>query len=349
MRPHILVLGANGFVGSHFVHQALQLGWKVDGAKRPSVITSHFESIKNYYENLQNPEFSLLNSLKTKLSNFSDEGYVFDPDQNTLTGEFKWIDVDLNDTINIIEILQTPYDIVVNTAAMISFNISQDAIMIETNTQITQNIVNACLEAKISKLIHFSSIAALGRPENNEDITINDTWSDSEFNTPYALSKHLSEMEVWRGAHEGLNVLILNPGVILGYSKAKTSSTQVIDAANSANPFVPQGSNGFIFVEDLVARTLQLIEDPDNWQRRHLMVSHNISFQQMFKTINEVHQIKRTKLPLKQPVFGIVYTLLKLFQFFNLPLPLSTHLLKSTRKESRYDNRIGHTQSRKFA
>jgi hypothetical protein len=79
------------------------------------------------------------------------------------------------------------------------------------------------------------------------------------------------------------------------------------------------------------------------------MVSHNISFQQMFKTINEVHQIKRTKLPLKQPVFGIVYTLLKLFQFFNLPLPLSTHLLKSTRKESRYDNRIGHTQSRKFA
>ena len=52
MRPHILVLGANGFVGSHFVHQALQLGWKVDGAKRPSGITSHFESIKNYYENL---------------------------------------------------------------------------------------------------------------------------------------------------------------------------------------------------------------------------------------------------------------------------------------------------------
>jgi nucleoside-diphosphate-sugar epimerase len=55
MRPHILVLGANGFVGSHFVHQALQLGWKVDGAKRPSGITSHFESIKNYYENLQIP------------------------------------------------------------------------------------------------------------------------------------------------------------------------------------------------------------------------------------------------------------------------------------------------------
>ena len=51
MRPHILVLGANGFVGSHFVHQALQLGWKVDGAKRPSGVTSHFETIKNYYEN----------------------------------------------------------------------------------------------------------------------------------------------------------------------------------------------------------------------------------------------------------------------------------------------------------
>lgn len=349
MRPHILVLGANGFVGSHFVHQALQLGWKVDGAKRSSGDISHFESIKNYYENSQNSEISLLNSLKTKLTEFSDSAYAFNPNPHKPSGEFKWIDVDLNDTINIIEILQTPYDMVVNTAAMISFNTSQDAIMIETNTQITQNIVNACLEAKISKLIHFSSIAALGRPENNEDITINDTWSDSEFNTPYALSKHLSEMEVWRGAHEGLQVLILNPGVILGYSTAKTSSTQVIDAANSANPFVPQGSNGFIFVEDLVARTLQLIDEPDNWQRRHLMVSHNISFQQIFKTINEVYQIKRSKLPLKQPVYGLVFTLVSLLQFLNVPLPLSTHLLKSTRKESRYDNRIGNTKSRKFA
>ena len=349
MRPHILVLGANGFVGSHFVHQALQLGWKVDGAKRSSGDISHFESIKNYYENSQNSEISLLNSLKTKLTEFSDSAYAFNPNPHKPSGEFKWIDVDLNDTINIIEILQTPYDMVVNTAAMISFNTSQDAIMIETNTQITQNIVNACLEAKISKLIHFSSIAALGRPENNEDITINDTWSDSEFNTPYALSKHLSEMEVWRGAHEGLQVLILNPGVILGYSTAKTSSTQVIDAANSANPFVPQGSNGFIFVEDLVARTLQLIDEPDNWQRRHLMVSHNISFHQIFKTINEVYQIKRSKLPLKQPVYGLVFTLVSLLQFLNVPLPLSTHLLKSTRKESRYDNRIGNTKSRKFA
>ena len=349
MRPHILVLGANGFVGSHFVHQALQLGWKVDGAKRSSGDISHFESIKNYYENSQNSEISLLNSLKTKLTEFSDSAYAFNPNPHKPSGEFKWIDVDLNDTINIIEILQTPYDMVVNTAAMISFNTSQDAIMIETNTQITQNIVNACLEAKISKLIHFSSIAALGRPENNEDITINDTWSDSEFNTPYALSKHLSEMEVWRGAHEGLQVLILNPGVILGYSTAKTSSTQVIDAANSANPFVPQGSNGFIFVEDLVARTLQLIDESDNWQRRHLMVSHNISFQQIFKTINEVYQIKRSKLPLKQPVYGLVFTLVTLLQFLNVPLPLSTHLLKSTRKESRYDNRIGNTKSRKFA
>jgi len=99
----------------------------------------------------------------------------------------------------------------------------------------------------------------------------------------------------------------------------------------------------------LVARTLQLIDEPDNWQRRHLMVSHNISFQQIFKTINEVYQIKRSKLPLKQPVYGLVFTLVTLLQFLNVPLPLSTHLLKSTRKESRYDNRIGNTKSRKFA
>lgn len=349
MTPHILVLGANGFVGSHFVEQALQMGWNVDGAKRESSHIQAFENIKNYYSPNSNKDIDTLNRLKSNLTEFADAGPFYSKSTPNKKGQFKWINVDLNDTVELVSIFQFPYDYIVNTAAMISFNTAEDDIMIQTNTQIAKNLVNACIEAKCQRLVHFSSIAALGRPENDEDISIDTIWTDSDFNTPYALSKYLSEMEIWRGAHEGLNVLVVNPGVIMGYSTSKTSSTQIIQAANSANPFVPKGSNGFIFVEDLVLRTLNLMVSTDSWQRRHLMVSHNISFSKMFQIINETYGIKRLKTPLKQPIYSLVFGIVAFIQFFKIPIPLSTHLLKSTRKMSRYKNTTGATQSRKMA
>lgn len=349
MTPHILVLGANGFVGSHFVEQALQMGWNVDGAKRESSHIQAFENIKNYYSPNSNKDIDTLNRLKSNLTEFADAGPFYSKSTPNKKGQFKWINVDLNDTVELVSIFQFPYDYIVNTAAMISFNTAEDDIMIQTNTQIAKNLVNACIEAKCQRLVHFSSIAALGRPENDEDISIDTIWTDSDFNTPYALSKYLSEMEIWRGAHEGLNVLVVNPGVIMGYSTSKTSSTQIIQAANSANPFVPKGSNGFIFVEDLVLRTLNLMLSTDSWQRRHLMVSHNISFSKMFQIINETYGIKRLKTPLKQPIYSLVFGIVAFIQFFKIPIPLSTHLLKSTRKMSRYKNTTGATQSRKMA
>ena len=348
MTHHILVIGANGFVGSHLVQQALSMGWNVDGVKRKNSNITHFEAIEKYYRGKSSIEPELIENLKSELSEFADSDLTYKKNSNVNRGDFKWIELDLQDPVALVEALKTPYSFVFNAAAMISFKSSEDEFMIKTNIEIAKNIVNACLEAKCSKLIHFSSIAALGRPENDEEININTTWTDSDFNTPYALSKYLSEMEVWRGAQEGLSVLIVNPGVILGYSSGKTSSTQVIDAANSVNPFVPTGSNGFIFVEDLAQRTLNLLDNSENWNCRHLMVSHNIPFMRLFEIINQVYQIKRKKILLKQPLWGMIYFLVRLLEFFKLHLPISTHLLKSTRKNSVYNNHIGATKSRCF-
>jgi len=348
MIPHIIVVGANGFVGSHLVQQALLMGWNVDGVKRKNSDIRHFEAIGKYYQGKSSVESELIENLKSELSEFADSNLTYKKNSNVNRGDFKWIELDLQDPVALVEALKTPYSFVFNAAAMISFKSSEDEFMIKTNIEIAKNIVNACLEAKCSKLIHFSSIAALGRPENDEEININTTWTDSDFNTPYALSKYLSEMEVWRGAQEGLSVLIVNPGVILGYSSGKTSSTQVIDAANSVNPLVPTGSNGFIFVEDLAQRTLNLLDNSENWNCRHLMVSHNIPFMRLFEIINQVYQIKRKKILLKQPIWGMIYFLVRLLEFFKLHLPISTHLLKSTRKNSVYNNHIGATKSRCF-
>jgi dihydroflavonol-4-reductase len=350
MSKRILVTGATGFVGSHLCHQALTMGWDVYGLKRDSSSTRAFDDLTSYYTENYTHEAQQLLELKKRLVAFSDDEEGYTPNHTaTHRGTFTWIDCDLHNKVQVLELLEQPYDMIIHTAAQISFDKKKRDQTIQDNVNITRNVVNACLIHKQQKLVHVSSIAALGRPVEKDEIDINTSWSESSYNTGYALSKHLSEMEVWRGAHEGLSVLVVNPGVILGYSMAPNSSKQVIGAATGNVCMVPMGSNGFVFVEDLAYRTLNLTQNSQNWNCRHLMVSHNIPFLELFLTIQEIHQIKPVLIKLQQPLWGILWTLLRAFELLGISVPVSSELLKSTRKISRYVNRKGATQSIKMA
>jgi glycosyltransferase involved in cell wall biosynthesis len=94
--------------------------------------------------------------------------------------------------------------------------------MMLVNIEGTRNIVNASLLNNVKKLVHISSIAAIGRDEKSDIITENTAWTDSEMNTNYAKSKYLSELEVWRGVEEGLNSIILNTKTLKSYLREET-------------------------------------------------------------------------------------------------------------------------------
>ena len=71
------------------------------------------------------------------------------------------------------------------------------------------------LNKKIKKLCFISSIAAIGEGTNTE-ITEETEWNPEIDKTPYSYSKYGSEMEVWRASQEGVPVVIVNPGIIIG-------------------------------------------------------------------------------------------------------------------------------------
>ena len=72
------------------------------------------------------------------------------------------------------------------------------------------------MSQNIKKLGYVSSIAALSRYEDNDEVTEENYWKPNAKNSNYAISKYLSEQEVWRGIQEGLPAVIINPSVILG-------------------------------------------------------------------------------------------------------------------------------------
>jgi dihydroflavonol-4-reductase len=158
---------------------------------------------------------------------------------------------DITDPVAIEEVLKDA-TCVIHAAAFVSLNPRASQKMFDTNVNGTKNIVDACLRLQIPKLIHISSVAAIGKPRGVKEITEANNWIPGKFNTIYAESKHLAEIEVYRGAEEGLSVSIINPSVILAPGDWNRSSAKLFKFVWDEKPFYTEGQFNFVDVRDLV-------------------------------------------------------------------------------------------------
>jgi len=152
------------------------------------------------------------------------------------------------------------------------------------NQEGTANIVNTCLHFGISKLVHISSIAALGRYKHISFYDENTKWDRSPFNSQYAISKYAAEQEVWRGVAEGLNAAVVNPSVIIGSGIWGAGTTTFFEQVWKGLKFYPAGATGFVDVRDVAKFTVQLMES-DVSEERFVLNGENWSYHQLFSTI----------------------------------------------------------------
>ena len=336
----VLITGSTGFIGSHFIEQCLNKGWDVDAVKRNNSNLDIYESVKRFYkQDSSHPSSNEINQLQFLREALSESAeWSCSKIHSEERGSLKWLTASLDDIDEVIGLMQNSYDLIIHAAAKISFKKKDGPQMIEDNIHLTRNIINAAIKEDQKKIIHVSSIAALGRPSEDRPIRITDDWEESPYNTDYAKSKFHSEMEAWRGKEEGLNVLIVNPGIVLGYAEGPNSSTQVVEAATKGNPFIPAGSNGFVFVEDLVCRTLDLSENESSWNQRHLMVSHNLDYEYLLKTIAKIYNTAPPKWKLAGRLFKLILATVRLLEKLSIQPNISSELLISTSKKSIYEN-----------
>jgi dihydroflavonol-4-reductase len=172
---------------------------------------------------------------------------------------------------------------VYHCAAIVSFDPSFKKKMIEGNVTATAHVVNAALEAGVDRLLHVSSVAALGRTLHNGEAFINEEthWEESKANSAYAESKYLSEMEVWRAMAEGLNAVIVNPSLILGEGDWERSSAKLIQIVAKEFPWYTVGINGWVDAKD-VAAAMVLLMNSDISDERFIISCGNFSYRDIF-------------------------------------------------------------------
>ena len=217
----VFITGATGLVGSFVCKELLSKGHEIRAVKRNS------------------SKMDLLEGIADKI---------------------EWVVGDMTDPAFLEQALEG-IEGVIHGAAIISFDKRWEQKMHEVNVLGTADLVNACLKKGVLKFMHISSVAAIGRKPNQKQLSETDRWEGTEFDSIYAKSKYQQELEVWRGAQEGLEVKIVNPSIILGPGLwSSGGSTSVFKYAYDEKGFHPAGTVNHVDVRDVAEIVVKLLE-----------------------------------------------------------------------------------------
>lgn len=175
---------------------------------------------------------------------------------------------------------------VYHVAAYLGFGGARDREQLrQVNVAGTAYVVDAALDRGVTRLVHTSSHAAFGRTQVEGVIDERTLWSDSPYNSPYAYSKYLAELEVQRGVAEGLDAVIVNPSLVFGVGARGHVTRSIAERIRDRRmPFVPVGGANVVDVRD-VAKGLRLAMTKGQCGERYFLGSENLHWQDLFQAL----------------------------------------------------------------
>lgn len=255
-----------------------------------------------------------------------------------LWSRIEWRQADITDLPALSEVFK---DITVcyHTAALISFAPADYKSLRRQNIEGTANVVNTCVAQGVSTLCYLSSIAVLGTPLLAKPVNEESHWDPSARNSEYAISKYGAEMEVWRGSQEGLNTVIVNPGIILGESyDPRSSSMKMFKSGTRSISFHPKGGTGFTDISDLVKIMVRLTEEK-HFGKRFIVVNSNRKYTEVLSAMAEASGKNPLVITTHRWMLYILYALSIIPTFLGLMKPsLSRSSVESLSKRKEFDN-----------
>lgn len=255
MQQLVFITGSTGLIGGHLLVGLHKRNYKVRALIRKSSSFNQLQLICDFH------------------------GVSFEVLHDTV----EWVEGDTLDFVGLHELMKDVAE-VFHCAAMVSFNQKNSDELLRTNVQGTSNMVDAAIDCGVKRFCFISSIAALGSEKNNGFIDEFSFRDPHKITSSYTESKYLSELEVWRGSTEGLDVVILNPGVVLGPGNPDKGSLLFFKVAKKGMPFYTEATTGYVDVRDIARAAIELMTR-GIFGKRFVLVSENIDNKRLFTLI----------------------------------------------------------------
>ena len=302
----ILVTGATGLVGSHLILELVKKGEVVKALYRSESKKKRVEEVFRYY-------------------NYGD-----------LFGKINWVLGDILDVPSL-ELAFEKVTKVYHCAALVSFDPKDEEQLRKVNIEGTANIVNFCIDYQIEKLCYVSSIAALGDLKDFEEVITEETeWNPEVSHSDYAISKYGAEMEVWRGYQEGLSVVVVNPGVILGPLFWEEGSGDIYKKVRKGIPFYTTGGTGFVSVNDVVQPMMQLMNASITGER-YILVSETLTYGEITTLIAKKMNVQLPRIKATSWMLALAWRLDWFLGVFGKKRVLSKNMAKTLCVMDNYD------------
>lgn len=252
----------------------------------------------------------------------------------------QWVEADINDFFALGDAF-SGITKVYHCAGMISYHPADRERLMTVNVAGTANVVNLALQYRV-RLLHVSSIAAIGQAKRGSDANEDDLWEYTSGQPGYAIAKHEAEMEVWRGIAEGLDAVIVNPALIIGPT-ARTAggdtSGAIFTLLRKGLNFYPDGSVGLIDVGDVAKAMILLMDNPAITGQRFLLSNVNMTYRELLARCSRFLDRPAPKHRATPWMLSIAWRSATILSLFTGKRPLLTReAARSARRQARFSN-----------
>ena len=172
----------------------------------------------------------------------------------------------------------------------------------------TRAVLNAARDAGVQRVVHTSSAAALGIPEQAgshepEPVLLDEahTWNAKTRLWPYAYAKYLAELEVQKAVFLGLDVVIVNPTMVYGAGDVhRQGSSVIVQMARQKIPAYVRGGMNLVHIQDVVDGHLAALEFGSTGER-YILGGQNMTHETMLKMIASI--VGKPAPPLMMPTW----------------------------------------------
>jgi dihydroflavonol-4-reductase len=174
---------------------------------------------------------------------------------------------------------------VVHCGALISYRTADGAAQAAVNVAGTQSVIDAAREHGAERVLHVSSVVAVGHGRGAQEIDETIAWNNGPLACDYATTKRRAE-ELALSAARDVDVVVTNPGAIFGAWAGRSNTARFLRLASAGRgPLVaPPGSIGVLGIDDAADGCL-LALDRGRRGERYLLVESWLRNRDLFELV----------------------------------------------------------------